>query len=369
MKNDIILTRKVDAKCWHIEATIAIAKERNELMSVLIRALENTGTTSDDIARHLLFDASSRKKVAERLLNITEMYGLMTRDEQGYILTQEGNTAINSKRVFVPEEGTWDFWVSDDPLLPDSVLLVTSYNEPSASNEILGKKNNERSKNFKSLPGWIFDLEGSFSIPCIDGNEVRFDEIKEMAEAVEVQTDLYLIWNVSKGEMKLTGNLNGKIVDNDLTAPDIDPADAWSQLLMKERLLDDWNAEQDSLRVSFSDTNDVERKTMHRDLVFDNPAVDSFGEFDRFIATGILIAPDTNANAQVWAEWRLQESISDYATSERFHSLWERANTPFVEFEIDKPDRSKYAVLEWYKNTEVPSHRAWYLIAAEDWRL
>jgi hypothetical protein len=286
--------------------------------------------------------------------------------------------------------------MSEDSLLPNPVLSISSYSESSASTEILGKKSNEDERIFESLPHWVLDMSGSTEAQCIGGSEIRFDDFKKMAEPVDKYVNFNLIWNVSKSRLQLKGQLAGKDVSSDLTAPDIDLVDIWKQLLnskpkserhaQKEKingwvpqrlrdqeeessLFDDWDPGSRYLKVKFTAANDIERKTMCTDLTFESPDIYGLDRFDSLITTGIQIAPDSSRDAQDWAEWRLKESVSDYASYENFFAWWEQAKKPFVDYEIKTPERSKYAILEWYKNTEIPSHRAWYLIAAEDWRL
>ena len=114
----IVLERSVSVGCWRVVGQIAKTGKRTELMPVLLRAEENGGTNAKDVAEHLLFESQSRRIVAERLLGIATAYGLLERADRVFVLTEAGKQAIDAGEVFVPEDGAWTLWASDDPALP-----------------------------------------------------------------------------------------------------------------------------------------------------------------------------------------------------------------------------------------------------------
>ncbi|MEO0603486.1 MAG: hypothetical protein AAF211_18755, partial [Myxococcota bacterium] len=143
MMHRIYLRRTVAVRCWRVVGRIAKTTKRAELRPVLLRAQEQGETDAGDIAGHLLFESRSRRVVAERLLRIAEVYGLLERNDRRYRLTDQGQEAIATAQVFVPEHGTWTVWASNDPLLATPILRVDPWSEPTAYDEVWG---NERDK-------------------------------------------------------------------------------------------------------------------------------------------------------------------------------------------------------------------------------
>ena len=148
MNSDVILERPVEIRCWRVVGEVAKAEKRPELTPVLLRASETGGTDARDVAGHLLFEARSRRVVAERLLDIGVAYKLLEKRGRAFVLTGAGETAIDTEKVLVPDYGTWTVWASEDPLLPSPVLRIEPWNEPNAYTEIFG--NNRESATQRS---------------------------------------------------------------------------------------------------------------------------------------------------------------------------------------------------------------------------
>ncbi len=409
MNSNIILERSVPVKCWHVLGKIAKARERPELMPVLLRARETGGSQACDLARHLLFEPRARRVVGERLLHIAHAYGLVKKKEpeQGassirasgvpllsfsipridpwkepsasegirgeeerdgvFALTEDGETAIDTGEVLVPEYGTWSIWESEDALLPSRILRIAPWEEPSAYNEVRGKEQ-ERARRPVPLPDWLRKVAGKpFKPAAGDAAVVRIDELKERAEVVD--GSLRLSWNVGDGRLQLTGTLEGQPVSSDLEAPSMSRDQIWSHLLEGEDLLWRWDIDGSKLRVSFEETNDTEREAMSRDFEFDSPTIPGYGKFDSVTVPGVSTMAESEADAQSWAEWRLQARIRDYATSERYATWRKEAADPFDQYEVELPTRTELHNEFWNRTTNVPELRAWRLAAAEDWRL
>lgn len=136
MNLNITLKRKVDIQGWHVIGQIAKPRNREELDPVLLRARENNGTNSKDVAKHLLC-SPSREVVARRLLQIGVSLGLLEKERNNeYVLTGRGENAIDTGKIFVPEYGSWTLWTSNDPLLPSPILRIDEFKEEIAIKEI-----------------------------------------------------------------------------------------------------------------------------------------------------------------------------------------------------------------------------------------
>lgn len=369
----IVLERQLDVECWRVIGRIAKAAKRAELMPVLLRAREVGGTDTGDLAKHLLFDSSSRRVVAERLLKISEHYGLLQQrePERDYVLTESGHQALASEQVFVPEYGTWTIWASSDPLLATPILRVEPFEEPTAYDEVWGKsRDNARDRPFKRLPPWIRDTVGLVAVPIVGGGTpLRIDHLEMECEVAEPAAELCAVWDVSDSRLRVEGMLDNTPVDTAVEAPQAEINDVWRQLLDSEGLWSHWDPKAGALRVDFEDVAPGERESLVRAVEFQNPKITGLGTFENATVEGVDLRARSKHDANTWAEWRLRARVCDYATDESFSTWTAEAIAPFAEFQPSTPSRKTLADAAWRTPAERLSARAWHLMAAEDWRL
>ncbi len=373
MNRNIILKRKVNVQGWRVIGQIAKSRKRKEFEFVLRRAQENYGTNALDIARHLLCEPS-REVVAKRLLKIGESLGLLKeiRERSGkYVLTKQGENAIATGEVFVPERGAWTLWTSQDPLLPSPILRVDVFKDEKAYRAV---RSRNKSRSFDDLPRFLRDVQGKEITPPTssdgDGIPIRIDELEEKVEKVKDSiADLSLRWNVGDRQLRLNGIWEGKKVDTELQPPDVSFDEIWLELLFRERLIPQWSRQQQALRLGYDEINDDERETMRRDLNFQNPFLFDYWEFEPFTVEQIPITAYSREDAYKWAVWRLNSRIRDFATSKLYSEWWKEASEPFKEFHLACPTRSVLALKAWKGAAERPDTRIWHLIAVEDWDL
>ncbi|TDT44556.1 hypothetical protein DES49_0667 [Halospina denitrificans] len=372
MQNQLILRRTLNVVCWHVSGQVATAKERRDLIPLLLRAQEVEQTGAKDIAEHLFFESNSRKVVAERLLQVAHSYGLLKKESAGaYSLSEEGKQAIARERVYVPQEGTWIIWASDEPMLDHPILHVEAWSEPSAFDEVWGKekhKNSERA--FEELPRWMTESEGrAFDMVCKTTESRRIDSMQINAEPVRNHAFIYLEWNVNKGKLWLRGELADQSVDSSLNAPDIESNQVWKNLLECVELWPRWDPSQQALRMAFDESSKSERESLTRVLKFKNPEISGAGRFEDLDVYDVPLLPLSGEDAKKWAEWRLEARISDYATNSRYQQWTNEAAEPFAEFSPTLPPRDALAELVWTQRGNRPTAKCWYLMASEDWGL
>ena len=370
MNKHVVLKRPIDIQGWCVVGLVSKAGRRKELEPVLLRARETGGTNATDVAEHLFFEPS-RKIVAERLLRIGTKYGLLKGNGREYVLTEDGERAIATDEVFVPEHGAWTVWMSEDPLLPSPLLRIEAWDEPGAYPETRRRLDGGGERSFVELPGTIRGVQKMEITPPAseDGIAVRIGELEEKAEAVDSGVSLSLTWNVREHRLRLGGKWGGETVDSELGAPETTPDKIWEALLDGEGLSGDWDLQRSALRVSFQETTGSERESMSRDLEFRKPSVPGFGEFDPLKVGGIAIAARSRDDAREWSAWRLNARVRDFATSERYDEWRKEAAAPFAEHRPELPARAELAASEWRPVVGRPAPQAWHLIAAEDWRL
>lgn len=365
----IHLRRTISVHCWRVIGQVAKAAKRVELMPVLLRARERGETDAGDVARHLFFEPDSRRVVAQRLLQISELYGLVEQRERRYRLTASGHAAVETEEVFVPEHGTWTLWASKDPLLSTPILHIEPWVEPTAYDEVWGKeRDSARKRSFEDLPAWVRAKIGVVVAPLVGGAQIRIDQLETKGEVAPSESTLRATWDVTGGQLRVDGVLS-KTVDAAIAAPKVAADAVWRQLLQAERLWPQWDGSVNALRVGFEETSAGERESLVRALRFERPIIESLGPFDPTTVEGVMLRARTSGDAARWAEWRLRARVRDYATAERFGAWTTEAVEPFSEFHPSTPSRQVLASQEWRAQTDRPTSRAWHLVAAEDWRL
>ena len=372
MNRSIILERPLIVRCWRVIGQVAKAEKRTELIPFLLRVRETGGTDARDLAEHLLFESRSRRVVAERLLHIAHAYGLVEKEERDrvFTLTEAGERAIDTDEVFVPDLGAWTIWASEDPLLPSPILRVDAWNEPSAFDEIKGKKwESAEERSHEDLPAWLQKVVNRPITPNAGGAAICINHLEDKAEAVETNDTLRLSWNVGAGRLQLTGALEGKKVETELEAPPLSLDQIWLTLLKEEALLKWWDMNRQQLRVTFDETDETEREAMSRDFWFESPKIPDYGKFESLDVRDVPITPYTEDDAQSWAKWRLRTRIRDYATVECYKDWCTEAADPFKRYEIKLPTRTELFGEFWNQTTNRPKPEVWHLAAAEDWRL
>ena len=372
MDKNIVLMRPVVIQGYHVIGEIAKSRERKELDPVLWRARENYGTNAQDIVEHLLFEPS-RKVVAQRLLKIGELLGLfeVTGDsrKKNFVLTDQGERAIETGKIFVPEDGAWTLWTSTDPLLPSPILRVDPFEGEKAIKEVRSNSNNDQPD---YTPGYLRAAIGKEITPPVPkkGTTIRVNYLEDKVQnAGDSNAKLNLLWNIGEGNLRLKGTWKGKEVDTELQPPDISFDDIWGDLLANEGLSMKWNHRHQALEVSFDEIDDIERESMVCNIEFNNPSLPDFGQFETFKVEQVPITACSRTDAQEWSNWRLKSRISDFATSELYNKCWEEASKPLNRFYPSCPPRSDLASEAWDESSERADTRTWYLIAVEDWNL
>ncbi len=367
----ISLQRSLDVRCWRVVGQVAWAAKRPELLPVLLRARELGSTDVGDIADHLLFDANSRRVVAQRLLQIAELYKLLEQRDRRYVLTESGRVALRTEQIFVPEQGAWTIWATDDPLLPTPILRVDPWSEPSAYEEIFGKdRDAARERPFEKLPPWLLAAVDVVATPVAAGGApLRIDELETQGEVAEPAAGLRILWDVSAARLRVEGSISGARVNTSLDAPQVPVEDVWKQLLESEGLWTQWDPAVLALRVGFDDASAAERESLVRAVAFRRPEVAGCGRFDNATVEGVALRARSAPDAARWAEWRLRERVRDYATAERFADWTAEAVAPFAEFRPSTPSRQALADAAWRARIDRPTPAAWHLVAAEDWGL
>ena len=371
MENEIVLTRKLTIDTWRIKGAVAKAQKRKDVMLVLQFLNEFKTGKAKKIASHLLFDTNARLMVAQRLLDICQIYELVDSDKGNYQLTNSGKEALQANEVFIPEDGCWELSVANDPLLPHSVIKLSPFNEPNAITEVMSRNAKDNQENgerkIEDTPDWFQKFIAVELKPYEGGKSIRIDKVEQKAEWAEVSFHLSLEWNVGKNSIRI---LDGKKVTTQLKGPSLKIDNVWKNLLENEGILECWDELDKALAIPFDESKEHSRITMVSDYEFIQPTIhigyQYLGDFDDVLIKGISVCAATPEDAQAWAQWRLDNSITSFASEAKYRQWVENAQKPFKKHAIKLPDRDEAAhdrIGEKYTKED------WFLLAASDWAL
>lgn len=370
MSNDLVLRRNIHIETWRVQGTILKAQERADILMILQYVADNPNATAKGMAEHLLFEENARLVVAERLLKMAELYGLVEQIKEYrhsfYRLTEKGELTLQEKEVFIPEDGFWEISFANDPLLPHTILDFKPFKEPDASQEVKNKDGLEKRKqNIKPMPDWIRNPHFNAVKPFLNQNQsIWLENIQIKGEKVLSNLRLVLEWNVSKQNIRLLKN--DKVV-HQFTYQNYDQNQIWQILLEQNGWQDDWDWTKNSMAISFEETDEKDRQTMHTNLIFGQPEIEDLGGFDDFTAENVAIHAIDKDSAIVWARWRLEHNINDFADEQTYQKWVEHAQSPFAEYAFRLPERNELANLFW--QDEKYSPKSWHLISASDWQI
>lgn len=366
MNYNFTLRRNIDVERWAVSGTVSKAAKRPELIPILLHA-RDLPTNAKAIARHLLFEERSREVVAHRLLKIAEAYGLLEHDSQDYALTERGEEAIATQSVFVPEDGAWSIWLTDDPLLGPSVMKVEEWREPGAYDEVRGD-DKELDRRFRKLPKLFSYVSNVVLDPLAGSQRLQISNLEDTGEPLDPDSAIHLVWSVGVN-LKVTGKVDGTEVEREVQLPEQTSEEIWYELLHGVGLRQLWSETRQALSVRFEDTSSEERESLKRTLRFPNPEISNVGGFDALDVTGVDLFPESVTDAKEWATWRLHQRVTDYATTQKMAEWTREAVHPFSLENPQLPDRTELAHTAWLNRGQRPSAKTWLLIAAEDWSL
>jgi hypothetical protein len=129
----IQLWRNVAVKSFDAEGTIALGRDRPELLAVARLAADACRPISGrDVTHELL--AALPEHVGWLVIDRCVHLGLLVRRaEKGPAeITEGGVLALEHGQVLVPEEGVYRFYIADDPLLPAALVHVAPLRLPNA---------------------------------------------------------------------------------------------------------------------------------------------------------------------------------------------------------------------------------------------
>lgn len=407
---EIKLQRPLKIQRFRVKGTIEKAEKRPEIHSILLLAQEQYGVVSArDVVEKLL--GGRPETVGRRLLALCADYGLLAKEKQGndFALTSKGTTAISQQKIFVPEQGTWELWVTNDSLLPTALLKVEAFKEPSIIEE---KRNKDKPRKLASLPAWLpSHLIGKTLSPLVaDNHQYRFIELSEKGEFVtDVKANVKAIWitpESAKTSLRFEGSVDGKKLDYSYQIlPKLAFSEIWKQMLKQQGWLQNnhsgeywdfaqpkqtfsevldqmlkqqgglqnnqssknWDFTQQALRIPCKNLSETEQSTFLKDYKLSKPVISGFGDFDDTLIENIPIMPKDENAAGSWGFWLLEQKVNDYMLSGQLEKQQQNISAlkQFAEFDLIFPEQKEFA--QELHNSNPKAY--WHLQAPLDWQL
>lgn len=374
----LVLQRTLKIERYRIIAAVARAQKRDELHAVLLLAQERGYVFAKMVSDELL--GGRPETVGKRLIQICVTHKLLVEEEshnkKNYILTETGKTALEEEQIFIPEQGTWEIWVTNDPLWPSALIHIDIFKEPQARNEIKNQEElKERQNQMRTLPKWLFEkLQGQIITLADRSTDYHFnEELEEKGEVVSSDEDITATLSIPQfsdnSELRFTGTVVGKKCDYQAQHT-MTFERAWPQILEQQGWLERWRiqqkTEQEVLDVSYADLkSDQERASFHKDYPIQKPYLTDLNRFDDTTTKNVPIAPATEQDASHWAYWLLERNTNHYVLKGDFEVMQNKVAESFPDYEIVFPAQSDFAQLLHRSNPRA----YWYLQAPLDWQI
>lgn len=309
-----VLSQELDIKRVAVFAEMAWLQERPELGLICQSAL-NRGDVTLSVIHEVL--PGLRDIGGKNILSYLKALGLI--DERGY-LTDLGVTAAKSNEVPVPEQGVYEFWLSEHPLMGCRILAIQrlastkdSHSSPSPlpmkppQNEIFTSLVDPQERfvlrDFPTNNGQVGCLEKTSSSDCTLKWTLNFSESSD---------EWRLVGEIDVPKTK--GNQKHQSIQH---SPESIGLDLW-------KLLEDWgrgplgtvgrwDTKERRLRVSFESVKDDELDSFKRRVELSNVEVSGKGRFAQAVLEDIPTGPTDKADAQKWAMKRFERTLSSHS--------------------------------------------------------
>ena len=337
--------------------------QRADLVAITKRARELGGSiTPKDVCRDLI-NRPEALAASERILQRCAYLGLL--DAQ-YMLTEAGQKAAEEESVFLPENGVYRVWFTNDLLVAQGFIQYDPRSDGSLYEDVQGKSQPNR-ESVAPTPDWVDDLCGEELTNYGGEDIVKIESVEKkcrpvsnhglhvMATLIAVQ---YQPTRIVLSSPKWRGNTT-------IDIPDLTFDDIWNELLTRHSLR--WEAE--FLEVLFNNIANGERHSFKTAITFDLPEIERYGAFDRTTVDEVPIAPQTKKDAQEWARFLLEDRIKEYLTTERYQTLVGQIEElpGFYKHAavLDLPTKATFAK-QIYDDNGPGNIRFWFLIAPLD---
>lgn len=335
----IHLWRTVAVRTFDAEATIALGRNRPELLAVARLAADaGRPIMARDVARELLAGVPDHvgRLVIERAVHV----GLLVPHDRGVAsLSDSGRTALENGKVLVPEEGAFRLYYADDPLLPIGLLHVSPLrlpNAPDARKSMREARDGGQRIIEQPVPRTLGTF-GPGGVLFSAVNRAPFEVVvAPKVGLVGPQTSLRLDlrWPADEApRVQLSGELPAPGPDDPPLAVDVtvNASDAigdlgydevWCGLVshatgVSDGALQQWHrrTQRRVLPVAFRDASEAARRAFTQDLEVPGVDYEGLGSFEPTRIQKVDLVPASDSDAQEWCHWLQWDAVGHgYAT-------------------------------------------------------
>ncbi|MHA1252939.1 MAG: hypothetical protein ACTSRP_23325 [Candidatus Helarchaeota archaeon] len=331
----ILLKRKLEnIEKYLVKAEINIEEEAKIWQTITLLALEHDSKLTIDI---LCEKFGFTKPMAELAIKRSVDMGIIERVEVGWSiipvepswkLTEEGKKVAESGKIYYPESGIYQVFISRDPLVSQKFITFLRYDERDKNKDVELKNEKTSEEVFGNIKGWEFEnlltktnndsnretIIQSKYIKIIDIEKIIYPYQKE-----DFKNEIDLVIKLEIDQFNRNILIIGSILDNKIKNEWIKIADNFPEyyeviyyLLKSVNVEKNWNGEKNRLLISFDETSLRERKTFRKEITIENPEIEGFGRFDP-ITISVPIIPKTEDDCLKWEKSLLRDRILNYS--------------------------------------------------------
>ncbi len=266
-------------------------------------------------------------------------------------LTRIGHQTAKTELAPIPEQGVYDFWVAEHPLLGSRLLHV----------ERLVSERDQRFDEIREVPvspdtdvlfQSVVDTSQRVVLRSLSSNHGRGACLR--FEGTSSRVELQWRWDMSSSSD--TWTLNGRLEFGDGAGRSVQHAgetaggDVWGLFAdLARRVLAGqgrWSADEQRLAMSFDDLEPEDIESFRASFELEDLEVAGFGFFATASVEDVPLGPATGQDAQRWALSRLTGTLAE---GKRFHSredvrrLWAELveETPLERFDPELPSHEQ----------------------------
>jgi len=327
--NQLKLNRKIEIKKFRGIIDIGRQVEKESYISILKLAEEQGGKVeAKDIIEK--FFKGRPEHLGRQIIYRCYLNELLTID--GY-LTEEGKLAIKSNKIYMKENGAYNFWTTKDPLIQQILLNLKEINVYK-----MGEHSNE--KKMVDIPDWIKNLENNKIKLFNKKNEViEIYRFHDKIQMMENDLDVIIHYIVSPAHKMEDSKLimNGDLKKELYRVPEYTFEEIWHALLGDES--NRWDLDNNAYKCKLDEIDKDSRLNFKIEKSFKKPKILDLGQFNDIKVKNIPIIPMDSLEANKWAIWILEQQISDYLDNRDYLELCSSIKNmkPFNNFKISFP--------------------------------
>jgi len=374
---EIKLKRNVKMKCYDVLMDVGIQQERPAYLAILNSIKETNGKGNPDyIANKLL---AGRPK--EAAINILRRCLELKLIDENWILTKDGEKAIENNRIFIPERGTYKLWITDELLLDQKILHFESIGNKANIGDIERSEIDLEEFDKLRIEIPLDILEKNMDTLSLFGSvrkAVKIIEIHKYGHKAELDSNnrLEIEINVKVDSTKPTISLSGKIGSSKEFMNILDITTIlifeyiWKELLGKEYT--NWELYCRKLKVNFEDLDEEGKRTFKINRIFEKPRIGPYGVFDTTVVENISIKPIDFINAQKWFRWLLNNTNpGKYCWTTNYEDFIGKIKQKFPDYndKLVSPNQETLAKIikrDSFEKKKELSHSYWYFQAPID---